>query len=135
MDPISHVLFSVGIGELLKLDLITVMFCSTFLDLDDFFMPWKKIGPYKWGDILHYIPFCFSIIIPMLILRGPILGFQNVLIAGFIGVILHLFCDAFFDHEGLPILPGKRILFIKSRRDIKISHKNKVYTYLDTGLL
>jgi len=131
MDPLSHTLFGATIAEFLGLDVITLIFCSTFLDFDDFFAGWKKLGPYKWSDILHYIPFCFLVIIPMLILRGPIFGFQNILIAGFIGVVSHLIGDMLFDHEGLLIYPNKRILLIKTKKDIKISYKNKVYTYLD----
>jgi membrane-bound metal-dependent hydrolase YbcI (DUF457 family) len=131
MDPISHTLFGAAIAEFLGLDAITLIFCSTFLDFDDFFTGWKKLGPYKWADFLHYIPFCFLMIIPMLILRAPIFGFKNVLIGGFIGVVLHLIGDMLFDYDGLLIYPNKRILLIKARKDIKISYKNKVYTYLD----
>jgi len=131
MDPISHTLFGSAIAEFLGLDVITLIFCSTFLDFDDFFAGHKKLGPYRWGDILHYMPFCFLVIIPMLIFRAPIFGFQNVLIGGFIGVLSHLIGDMLFDYDGLLIYPNKKILLIKARKDIKISYKNKVYTYLD----
>jgi len=131
MDPISHAIFGATLAELFGLDLITAIFCATFIDLDTFLQD-KKFGPFEGGNLFHYFPFFLVIAIPMLLLRTPIFGLEVVLMSAAVGFVAHFFGEMVLDHEGWTVFPGVNILLWKARPDVIVTFRGKKFTELDT---